>query len=356
MQYTESALNKELSRYFFGHAQRRKMIAKLVVAVLHLCSVKLSHLCLQINPKVKVSSNFKRIQRFLLKYEFSTPSYVQWVFSKYGGNHKWTCLSLDRTNWKFGSRNINILTLGLCIEGTAIPLVWSLLPKEGNSSMEERINLLESFFACITEEQRKSIRYLVMDREFEGMDWLGYLKANDLDFVLRIRNNILVRHMGQMKSHRASRLFTSTKFSNLRKQRIISGHRLYIGGKKLKGKEYLILVSSKQFGYAQRIYAERWGIEVFFGSLKKRGFNLEGTHLTNLKRIKCLIFILAIAFVWSFKVGRDRHKNIEPIKLKKVGDRTVKLYSFFAYGLKTLRLKIIANLCLDYESKVLSCT
>jgi hypothetical protein len=38
---------------------------------------------------------------------------------------------MDRTNWKFGKANINILTVGISWRGTAIPLVWMLLDKRG---------------------------------------------------------------------------------------------------------------------------------------------------------------------------------------------------------------------------------
>lgn len=39
-------------------------------------------------------------------------------------------LSMDRTNWKFGDFNINILMLGVTYKGIAFPLIFSLLPKE----------------------------------------------------------------------------------------------------------------------------------------------------------------------------------------------------------------------------------
>jgi len=40
-------------------------------------------------------------------------------------------LVMDRTNWKFGSRNINILMLGVCYKNMAVPLIFSMLNKKG---------------------------------------------------------------------------------------------------------------------------------------------------------------------------------------------------------------------------------
>ncbi|EXW59539.1 hypothetical protein J878_4174 [Acinetobacter baumannii 44467_5] len=42
-------------------------------------------------------------------------------------------LTLDRTNWKWGKRNINILMLAIVYRGIAIPILWTLLNKRGNS-------------------------------------------------------------------------------------------------------------------------------------------------------------------------------------------------------------------------------
>jgi hypothetical protein len=52
----------------------------------------------------------------------------------------WT-LSLDRTNWSFGQCQINILCLGVVYQGIAIPLVWTMLKKKGNSNTAERMDV-----------------------------------------------------------------------------------------------------------------------------------------------------------------------------------------------------------------------
>jgi hypothetical protein len=46
---------------------------------------------------------------------------------------------LDRTNWKLGSKDINILALAIVYQGFAFPLLFTMMPKFGNSSTSERI-------------------------------------------------------------------------------------------------------------------------------------------------------------------------------------------------------------------------
>lgn len=75
----EKALKEELSQYFLGSHQRLTVLSKMILAVLQMSSVNYSKLALVLNPLVKVSSNFKRIQRFMRYYSFCERRFVQWV-------------------------------------------------------------------------------------------------------------------------------------------------------------------------------------------------------------------------------------------------------------------------------------
>ena len=74
----------------------------------------------------------------------------------------------------------------------------------------------------------------------------------------------------------------------------------------------------------------RWEIENLFQALKSRGFNFEDTHMTNPDKIAKLLALLAIAFVWSHKVGEYRDSKIQTIRRKKHGRPH---YTYFRYGL-----------------------
>jgi len=54
-------------------------------------------------------------------------------------------LTLDRTNWQLGQKPLNILVLGIAYKGVAIPVLWTMLEKKGNSNTQERIALMAEF-------------------------------------------------------------------------------------------------------------------------------------------------------------------------------------------------------------------
>lgn len=356
MKDTEKALKEELCKHFLGETRRLKMMSKLVLAILKMCTVNFAQLALVINPAVKSQSNFKRIQRFMRFYRFCQKSFVQFAWALYGNEGQWIALSMDRTNWKFGQVNINILTIGISWRGTAIPLVWMLLDKRGNSNQTERILLMERLLSNLNEFQSSKIRYLLMDREFTGHDWLSYLRQKPFSFIIRIRKNAKVRKPGQYKEQAAWRLFQTQHYRVLTKQRMLFGHRLYVAGQKISAKEYLILISDQPLTHGAQIYGEHWGIEVFFGACKTRGFNFEDTRLTNLDRINTMCFIMAIAFIWAFKTGEFLLEKGHQIPIKQLKNRKAKLKSIFRIGLDFLKHKLLNFLSLFNHIGLLSCT
>lgn len=74
----------------------------------------------------------------------------------------------------------------MAVKGVAIPLLWAMLDKQGNSNTDERKELMDRFLAVFDKE---SIKYLTADREFKGADWLQYLKKEKIPFCLRIPVN-----------------------------------------------------------------------------------------------------------------------------------------------------------------------
>ena len=99
-------------------------------------------------------------------------------------------LALDRTNWKLGSRDVNILVLAIVTQRFRVPLMWSLLDHGGNSSTGQRIALMRRYLRLF---EVSSIDALLADREFVGARWLEFLNENNVPFVVRLRENLQVR-------------------------------------------------------------------------------------------------------------------------------------------------------------------
>ena len=345
-----SKLTNVLSNDLPGwHKARLKFMARFVGSLLKLSTVNLSKLAPALKPDVQVSSNYRRIQRFMAGFAFDFDAFGQLLLRLLPQKTGFV-VSMDRTNWQFGDTQINVLMIGICRGRTCFPVVWRLLGKAGNSNTEERIALMRRFLALVDAED---VRAFVADREFIGEKWLGYLKSEKVPFFIRIRKNT---NVGASKTA-AHRLFSSLEVGQKRvvpggKKKVL-GQQLHVVGLKYIGREgepeHLLLVCPERPRRALCHYRRRWGIETLFAALKSRGFDLEATHLTNETRLEKLLGLLALAFAWSRLVGEWRDQR-NPIKIKKHGRREK---SLFRYGLDHLR-KIMLNLA-DQQEQFLVC-
>ena len=111
-----------------------------------------------------------------------------------------------------------------------------------------------------------------------------------------------------------------------------------IGYKKDEEDKYLLVLTNAFVEKAIDIYRQRWSIEVFFQSIKKRGFNLENTHLKKLYKLKKLFAFVSLAFACCLKIGIWKHDYVKSMKKRKNG---YKPKSFFRYGLDEIRKALL---------------
>ncbi len=356
MKDTQENLQNLLSQSFSAGLPRLFVLSRLILMMLVHQTVNLSRLSNFLNPQVAKDSNYKRLQRFIREFTFCGKSYVQLVLKLFADIDDFN-LSMDRTNWRFGKCNINILMIGICYKSTAIPLIWVMLDKRGNSNQKERITLMKRLLSYLSASQRAKLINLLMDREFVGENWISYLKSEGMHFVIRIKKNSKIRKLGTAKELAVYRLFQTSQLRVLRKPRVLFNHRLYVSGQIIKkGQDYLILISDIPNTKPSKLYAQRWGIEVFFACCKSRGFNFEQTHLTKLDRINTLTFIIALCFIWSIKTGEYLIENGYKIPIKAFKDTKRKAKSIFKIGLEELAKKIFLNQEIQPKILFLSCT
>ena len=240
---------------------------------------------------------------------------------------------VDRTNWKFGKSNINILTLAIAHRnGAAIPILWMLLNKKGNSNTSERIELFQWFLRIV---DKKRVKGFLADREFIGGEWFQYLVSQGIPYFIRIKKDTMASTSRQ-KRVKLERLFAdleANQLRKLRKRRKIWGLQVYLCALRLPTGELLILASNVKHNRAMELYGRRWEIETLFQCLKGRGFNFEDSRITDQERVGRMVAVLAIAFVWAIKVGEWCNEHVRKLKIKKHG-RLEK--SIFRYGLDVL--------------------
>lgn len=304
------------------------ILATLVIWIIKYRTVNLTKLIVCLWVRTKQSSRYRKLQRFFWNVRFN-----ERLLAKFLAGFAWKgpwVLSMDRTNWKYGKVNINILTIWIVYKWISIPILRRLLDKRWNSHTEERIEIVWKFIEIFKKED---IGLLLADREFIGKEWLMWLLSSRISFIIRVRNNTKVE--GYWWERQILNSFKNDKRYSpkaLRRKRKIWWIDLYITWMKTKD-EYLIVVSDKYVEDAIKAYWERREIETLFWCLKTRWFCFEETHLQDRERIWTMMWVLCIAFVWSHAVWEEREKQ-EPIKIKKHGRKAV---SIFRYGLQLLR-------------------
>ena len=338
-----------INQSFNWNKARMDCFVGMIIALIRTRNVNLTELAIAFPSPVKVNSRYRRIQRFINEYTINFDTVAWFIMGLFNFLNNDYYLVLDRTNWKLGEKNLNILVLAVAYRGIAIPIYWMMLNKRGNSNHRERIALLNRF---IKHFGQKHILALLADREFIGTKWFKYLNKKEIPFVLRIKKNAKTTN-SRKEQIQVQHLFRFLKAGEqliIKDARIITKVSIYLTGLRLSDGELLIVASNKQDNQAIKHYKERWQIETLFSCLKSRGFNLENTHITKLLRIKRFLVIPVIAFCWAHRVGEWQQDSIKPIKINK-HQRPVK--SIFRVGLDFIRNILFKQFPTDYSTTYL---
>lgn len=310
-------LEKALNKSFHWNKARMSCFAKMLIGLFMVRTVNLTQIAIAFESKAKYLSRYTRLQRFFNGFKIDYEVIARFIFSLF--NFKKIYLTMDRTNWQWGRKHINILMLGIVWKGVAIPILWNLIDAPGNSNTPHRIKIIEKFIKLFG---KKCILGLIADREFVGGDWFNWLIKEKIPFYIRIKDNAKTTNSRGLAVD-IDGLFYELKINE---RKILKGKRKLTGGCEVylsatrspKDGRLVIIATNANNKIAIETYYKRWEIETLFQCLKGRGFNFEDTHITDLERIKKMIVLLAIAFCWAYKTG-EWVNNINPIKLKKHG-------------------------------------
>lgn len=356
----DTRLISVLQEHFKGkiNLARVKYISLFIVALCKVKTINYDRIATSFDVKANKNSSYRRIQRFMSEFDLSMEIVSKLIFNLLPKKDDLS-LVIDRTNWKFGSKNINILMLGVSYKNVAFPLMFKMLNKQGNSNTDERIELIKKYIDWFG---RETINCILADREFVGEKWLEFLNDYRIGYHIRIRNNFMVYSYQKQKQIPAFWFFNNLKIGQLRHYHKIvrlNGQDCYLSGSKTidrEGKqEFLIIISFNKPEQAMIYYKKRWQIETLFRGLKSSGFNIEHTHVTDLKRLERLFLLTIIAFVWCYKIGDFIDQEIKEIVIKKHGRKAI---SVFKYGLDYLSRFLITgfNMLEINVFKFLSCT
>jgi len=132
-----------LKKEFNFHLARIKFMAIFLCIVFVAKSTNLAKISGLMPDNTEIESRYRRCQRFFSDFKIEENRIAKFLMKLSPGNKNKIFLAMDRTNWKFGKHDINILTLCITHEGIAFPVMWTLLDNNGGSSnTNQRIELI----------------------------------------------------------------------------------------------------------------------------------------------------------------------------------------------------------------------
>lgn len=255
-------------------------------------------------------------------------------------------LAMDRTNWRLGGFPINILSLGILLNGQHyLPLLWVPLPKDGSSSQGERIALLHRFCQLWPDPKRC---ILLADREFLGREWIAWLRGRGISIVIRLREDAYLDEV--MVSQKEGQVYRRIRRAVRRNGFFVAPitlaerplYYIAVPDHRKSGQIICLLSDCPDVDWVRQAYARRWKIEVFFKQVKTDGFNLEDLHVVDVDRVRVLVAVVSFAYALALHQGLVEAMK-RPVKLKKdaKSGKSWPAISLFRLGYRWLRERAV---------------
>ncbi|HYE34106.1 IS4 family transposase, partial [Methylocaldum sp.] len=243
MDHAVTLLKAALAEHLAWHGARLTFLAQFLLTLFKVKSVNLAELAQGFAGPAHVASHYQRLQRFFRSFKIDYDILARLLVRLFPvGEGPWY-VTLDRTPWKFGKTDLNVLILRIAHQGIALPVLWTVLDKPCHSDTEERMALMQRFLSVFG---ASSIRALLADREFVGEDWLPWLQAPAIPFYLRLKRNTLIPNAWAVP-RRAEVLVQSLKPGRtcyLAGRRPVWGCFVHLSALRLTDGDFLIVASS----------------------------------------------------------------------------------------------------------------
>ncbi|OLV17855.1 Mobile element protein [Deinococcus marmoris] len=299
-----------------------ELLSLLVLALIGAKDIRHAALAERCGGNAWAASVIRKIERFFDRHPLCPLDVARLVLTLLPDAKKRE-FAIDRTNWKLGRTDVNVLFLAVIWRGVAVPLLFELLPHSGNSDTSTRLTLLDSTLTLL---DCWEVATIYADQEFIGQAWIQGLAERGLPITVRLRVDARIDGLpagewleGLQPDEKAMLIDNAEVYGlpmNVVLTRTDQGEALIVASNATKGQHIL------------KGYRQRWKIECLFRALKTKGFNLENTHMTLPAHVTRLLCLLILGYVWSVLVGIDQEAA-----LKKHGRRA---WSVISLGLRSL--------------------
>jgi hypothetical protein len=330
-------LLQKMTLYFSWKKSRLECFISIIISLITNCSVSHKSLALGIDNKSKYQSKIQRIYRFFKDQIFDYTAIATFIVSLFSWNSY--VIALDRTNWKFGTKDINILVLTIVIGKISIPVYWEMLDHGGACDFQLMKKILERF---IDNFGVNKIKYLLADREFMNKKWLYFLNQQKINFAIPLKKDVKIYLKNNLCKYKVDKSFNKLQQNEYTTtDAMLWGWKIKLAAYRNEKGELMVVAANNIIDVdIFSLYRYRWSIERLFKHLKTSGFNIEKSHVTDSLRFMKLFAACAIAASLVVKNGLIEN-NINPIKFRKSHDIQKQLVSFFTYGLDILKHLVI---------------
>lgn len=322
--------------------------------------VSLEALATALPIPITFESRRKKLQRFLLSPNFTItklwlPLIATWL-KTHIKEGKTIYIAIDRTTWGC----INILMVAVIWHQRAIPVYFKLLPKLGNSNLEEQ----KAIFSKVMPIFKDYNVCVLGDREFCSIKLATWLWEQQTDFCLRLKKSHYVEkkkdvwvELDALGLRPGISIFLEgvkiTKTKNVRSFNLACKWKR--DTLKVTQKEGWFILTSLKLKTAIASYKKRFGIEEMFRDFKKGGYNLEATKVSD-KRLMSLVLLIALAYTSATINGETmKRQGIQKYvgRVKESG-RTERRHSGFYIGIYGQTWVDFVSSCRDLVEELLS--
>ena len=282
-----------------------------------------------VGEQLKTSTAYGRLKRFFQTgNSIGVLQFVCILAIQIFGRSPDCYLLLDRTNWKYGKRHINLLVIGLLYRDVFIPLVWLDLEQAGNSNCKTRLTLLDRLLDWWSLSGVPLPKlHIAGDREFIGFEWFKGLELRGIEYVMRIRANFKVELWlnGKIKDRKLGLKIMQRYFSIsgtnsaelvLMSELIVRLTAFDNDSSRGKAKHIYIMTNMDDMVEASKFYRKRYKIEICFKHLKDTGLRLEALAVQGGHKIDLMFAVLTLIYIMAIRKGIIHFETVKPQEMR----------------------------------------
>jgi hypothetical protein len=290
----------------WGRPELLATLALFMVGIFESGDVRLGRIAAKVPLDIQDDSVAQRFRRWLKNPQVDERAIWDPVARRllWSLRHTRLRIQIDRT---LIQDRFNILMLSVYYRKRAIPVVWMVLPHQGNSRFVEQIEILSHLGDWLPPS---ATVVLLGDREFGTPDMARTVHCHGWDYCLRVKGNLYVY------------LIETQQWVQLRDLAPAPGTRGYLTKVLLTKSNtsrplhfalacdaasddpWFIATNLPPSRRTLHDYARRFACEEMFSDFKARGFDLERSQLQHASRLSRLILVIALLYVWIITTAR----------------------------------------------------